>query len=626
VLPRQEVPVPEIPSGPLLGVRDLAKSFGAQALFDRVALNLFPGDRLGVIGPNGSGKTTLLRILAGVESPDAGTCAFRRDVRVGYVPQDAAFPDGATVDQVLRDAAAAAPGHGTPGEVEGLVAETLGRTGFADRHQAAATLSGGWVKRLAIARELVRDPDVLLLDEPTNHLDLPGLLWLEDLLRRARFASLVVSHDRWFLQNVATRMVELNRAYPDGTLAADGPYSDFLEARAAFLAGQARLQETLENRVRREVEWLRRGPKARATKAQYRVDAAHALLDELDEVSQRNAGGTVRFDFGATERRTKRLMTVRDAAKALGGRTLFQGLGFVLSPGMRVGLVGANGSGKTTLLRLLAGDLEPDGGRIETATGLRIVYFDQRREQLDPRQTLKQALSPDGDAVTYRGSPVHVTGWARRFLFRQDQLTTPVGDLSGGEQARVLIARLVVRPADVLLLDEPTNDLDLPTLEVLEDSLADFPGAVVLVTHDRYLLDRVATTVLGLDGAGGAAFYGDYAQWEREVVRARPRGRDAEDADAVRPKAPGGDANPARPRARRLTWQEQRDLETIEARIADAEQSLAEREAALHDPAIATDAARLAACADAAQEARAQVDGLYARWAELERRQAEIAG
>ncbi len=614
--------MPEIQTGPLLGVRDLAKSFGAQALFDRVSLNLFPGDRLGVIGPNGSGKTTLLRILAGLESSDAGVLAFRRDVRVGYVAQDAAFPEGATVESLLRHAAGREAGHGMPGEVEARVAETLGRTGFERRDQQASTLSGGWVKRLAIACELVRDPDVLLLDEPTNHLDLPGLLWLEDLLRRARFATLVVSHDRWFLQNVATRMVELNRAYPEGTLAADGPYSDFLEARATFLAGQARAQETLENKVRREVEWLRRGPKARATKAQYRIDAAAALMGELEDVTARNATATVRFDFGATERRTKRLVTVRDLGKSLGGRSLFGGLGFVLSPGARVGLVGANGSGKTTLLRVLAGDLEADAGSVEAATGLRVVYFDQRRDQLDPRQTLRQALVPDGDAVTYRGSQVHVAGWARRFLFRQDQLTTPVGDLSGGEQARVLIARLVVQPADVLLLDEPTNDLDLPTLEVLEDSLLDFPGAIVLVTHDRYLLDRVATTVLGLDGQGGAAFYGDYGQWEREVGRARPREREAS-PPAARDKAGTGDSTAAAtPRPRRLTWQEQRDFETIEARIAAAEESLARCEAELNDPAIASDAVRLATCASAVEGARAEVDRLFARWAELEQKAA----
>ena len=606
-------------TGPLVSARGLAKAYGAQALFQDVGLNLYEGDRLGVIGPNGAGKSTLLRILVGDERPDAGTVSSRKGTRVAYVPQEHPFTGDATVEEVLRRAVDTAlpPGSDHVAEAETRLNETLGRVGFVDRAQRAAALSGGWQKRLAIAAALITLPDVLLLDEPTNHLDLPGLAWLEDLLRRSRLACLLISHDRWFLQNVTTRIVELNRVYPSGTLAANGPYSDFLEARALFLEGQAQRQETLENKVRRETEWLRRGPKARATKARYRVDAAHQLIGELAEVSARNVVTGAKFDFTGTERRTKRLMVVKDLAKSLGGRDLFGDVSFVLTPGTRLGLVGPNGSGKTTLLRVLAGDLEADAGHVEQADGLRVVYFDQKRETLPPALTLQRAFTADGDAVQYRDQEIHVASWAKRFGFRSDQLTTPVGDLSGGEQARVLIARLVVRPADVLLLDEPTNDLDLSTLEVLEESLVDFPGAVVLVTHDRYLLDRVSTNVLGLDGRGGTAFHGDYVQWEAAQKEAARRIADAVQAvDAERKDAAARGAE--RPRARRLTWLEQKDWETIEARIHEAEAVQAAREAELHSPAIASNAGRLAAAATAADQARATVESLYARWEELE--------
>ncbi len=325
---------------------------------------------------------------------------------------------------------------------------------------------------------------------------------------------MVVSHDRYFLDNVVNDMAEIDRVYPEGIFRVEGGYSHFLETKEEFLLAQSSRQESLANMVRREVEWLRRGPKARTGKSRARIDEAGRLMRELSDLESRSVKGVAQIDFTATDRRTKRLVSVENIAKELGGRTLFRDLSFTLTPGARLGLLGRNGAGKTTLLRLLAGELEPDAGRIERAAALRIVYFDQARERLDPAQTLRQGLGAHGDTVIFRDRPIHVAGWAKRFLFDGGQLDRPISSLSGGEQARVLIARLMLQPADLLLLDEPTNDLDIPTLEVLEDSLTDFPGALVLVTHDRYLLDRVSTAVLGLDGQGGAQLYADYWQWE----------------------------------------------------------------------------------------------------------------
>jgi ATP-binding cassette subfamily F protein uup len=591
---------------PLLSLMGAGKSFGAAPLFSNISIHISEGERLGLIGPNGSGKSTLLKIMAGVLDADAGMRTVRKLTRIAYVPQEPEFAPGITVSRVLEDAL---PANG-PNEADRAAAVnvTLGKAGFANGDAAVESLSGGWKRRLSIARDLIRNPDLLLLDEPTNHLDLEGILWLEKLLEAGAFACVVVSHDRYFLENVATEMAEINRAYPDGLFRAEGAYADFLEKREAFLEAQSEQQAALANKVRREVEWLRRGPKARTGKSKARIDAAHELIGELADVTARNQKATTRIDFTASGRKTKRLISATEVAKALGGRQLFRDLSFSLAPGIRLGLAGPNGSGKTTLLRVLKGEIAPDSGTVERADGLRIVYFDQGREQLDPAAPLREGLGAHGDSVIYRDRVIHIAGWAKRFLFRADQLDTPVGRFSGGERARIIIARLMLQPADVLLLDEPTNDLDIPTLEVLEESLTDFPGALVLVTHDRYLLDRVSTVVLGLDGEGGAEVFADYSQWEA--------------ARAVKPVRSEKEPAAAKPAAalsrRKLSYLEAREFEQMEQRILEAEQSLETARTALQAPEVVSDGSALQQRYGAMQAAEAEVEKLYARWAELE--------
>ena len=602
--------------GTSVTLRNIAKSYGIRHLFSDISLAVSDKERIGLVGPNGSGKSTLLKIMAGLESPDAGERTLRQGVRLAYVAQQDVFDAGLTVERAVTRAAVAACGR-PENDPEQLarVAVTLGRLGFEEPGADVAALSGGWRKRLAMACALVTEPDVLLLDEPTNHLDLASILWLERFLCAAPFAFVVVSHDRFFLEKVSARTIELSTAYPQGFLSVDGPYSALLEAREAFLENQGTLEQTLANKARREIEWLRRGPKARATKAKGRIDAAGELFEELAATRARNRE-TARagIDFSGTGRQTRRLLVAEGLAKAYGGHPLFSDLDLVLSPGMRLGLTGRNGSGKSTLLRVLAGEERPDAGAVKRAPGLDVVVFDQKREQLDPDQILRQAFAPDADSVIYRGSPVHVVTWARRFALRPEQLDLPVGLLSGGEQARVLIARLMLRPADVLLLDEPTNDLDIPTLEMLEESLLEFPGAVVLITHDRSLLDRVSTVLLGLDGAGGAKAYADYAQWEA----------DFEEGDRQRVRAAKVKREPEakpRPRAvssRKLTFKEQREYDGMEAAIGAAEAALAAAKAALEDPAVVSDGEELSRRLEVFQKAEAAVSGLYARWEELE--------
>ncbi|MCC6729731.1 MAG: ABC-F family ATP-binding cassette domain-containing protein [Chthonomonadales bacterium] len=595
--------------GILLSASGLSKAFGARRLFDGIAFSVSDGERIGLIGPNGAGKSTLLAVLAGEEPPDTGDLAPRRGLRMAHVAQDDRSEPGATVEGVLLEALR----RDKPDEAERRAAADLflARGSWPPVDQAVDALSGGWRRRLAIARAWIREPDLVLLDEPTNHLDIEGILWLEALLREPRPAAVVVTHDRRFLENVATRVVELNPAYPDGLFAVDGAYSAFLEERTLYLAARAHRHAALETNVRREVEWLRRNPQARTTKADHRVREAHRLVEELAESAQRQAlDRAIDVDFAASGRQTKELLVASGVGAAVDGRRLFAGIDLTLSPGRRVGIVGPNGSGKSTLLRVLSGARAPDEGRVRQAPDLRVAWFDQERAPLDPDETLRHALSAGRDEVIYRGSRMHVAGWARRFLFGAAQLDQPLSSLSGGERARVRIAQLMLIPADVLLLDEPTNDLDIPSLEVLEESLVDFPGTVALVTHDRYLLDRACGAVLGLDGRGGAHIVADYAQWERWLASAAAEPAPQRTAPRAERPRPG------------LAAFERKELGRMEETILAAEEEVAAREARLSAPDVATDAARLQECWAEVQAARDRVAALYARWQELEEKRA----
>jgi ATP-binding cassette subfamily F protein uup len=594
----------------LLSCEAVGKAYGTRSLFEELSFGLFEGDQVGLVGPNGAGKSTLLKILAGLESPDRGRRSLRGGVRVGYVPQDPAFPPGGTVEDVVVSALSAVDEADRPGRI----AHALGRAGFGDGRTEVAALSGGWQKRLAIARELAAEPDVLLMDEPTNHLDVDGILWLEALLAERARACLVVSHDRYFLEHVATRMLEIDRKYPSGLFETAGRYSEFLVRRDEFLRGQAAYEESLANTVRREIEWLRRGAKARSTKAKGRIKEADRLIEELRDARTRGATRTAGIDFVASGRRTRELLVARGLTKALGGRLLVRGLDLIITPGVRVGLMGPNGSGKTTLLNLLAGALEPDAGSIERADGLRTVRFEQQRAWLDPDLPLRRALAPEGDAVVFQGRNVHVAAWAKRFLFPPEHLEVPVGRLSGGEQARIHIARLMREPADLLILDEPTNDLDIPTLDVLEESLAAFEGGLVLVTHDRFMLDRIATVIVALDGQGGAETFADYAQWEGARGERGVTGKPLTTGPLTLPSPRRGEGE----KGKRRGYLEQREWDGMEAAIVEAETALEACRRAAEDPTIASDPAALQARYAAVEAARAEVDRLYARWAELE--------
>ncbi len=600
-----------MPRPALLNCENLTKSFGGPPLFEGLTFALHEGDHAGLVGPNGAGKSTLLKILAGAEIPDAGNCTRRKGLRVGYVPQTPVFAPGASAADIVA-AAIAEDERLDDREQHQRVRVALGKAGFADPGVSTDLLSGGWRARLAIARELARAPDLLLLDEPTNHLDIGSILWLETLLRNESCAFVVVSHDRYFLERVARRVLEINRLHEAGLFHVAGTYADFLEVRDEALRNQAAYQETLAGLVRREVAWLRRGAKARTSKSKARIQSATRSIERLDEARARSVVSTVGIEFASSGRKTKRLWWGEGLRIGFDDRVIIENLDLLLTPGMRLGVIGPNGSGKTTLLRTIVGEMAPAAGSIRRAEGLRVVYFAQNRETLDPALTLKRALAPAGDSVIYRDRALHVASWAKRFLFNPAQLETPVSRLSGGERARIVLARMMLEPADLLVLDEPTNDLDIPALDVLEEALLEFPGALVLVSHDRYLLDRVSTQVLALDGCGGAQHYADYDQWETQAPpQASPK------KDPLRPSTPRA----SRSGARRLTYLEQREWDGMEAAVPDAEARLTEARRRAEDPAIATDAGLLQKRHSEIVELQAEVDRLYARWAELDEKQ-----
>lgn len=648
----------------LLSAQKLSKTFGTKDLFSGVSISLYERERLALIGPNGSGKSTLLKILAGQQTSDTGQLTVRKGVRIAYVSQQDVFAEGSTVLSAVESALVACMKAGDAAHLHDeheahLAAElALARHELTNFDQPTARLSGGQRKRLAIIREIAKEPDALLLDEPTNHLDFEGVEWLEETLRAGPFASAVVTHDREFLETVATRITELSPQYPQGLFVVDGNYSEFLRRKKEFLDGQARQEQALANQVREDLRWLGRGAKARRTKSKSRIDASYDRMDELAVLRERNLQQQVTsIDWGATGRLTRKLLTARAISKQFGDRKLFTDLDLVLSPGQRVGLMGPNGSGKSTLIKVLMGELEPDAptpaaiaaaaratdvphgtpppGTIKRADQLRIVLFSQHRTEIDLSQTLATALSPHSDGVVYRDRMLHINTWARKFLFDPQQLKQPVRALSGGEQARIHIARLMLEPADVLILDEPTNDLDIPSLEVLEESLEEFPGAVLLVTHDRAMLSRLCTQFLALDGRGGATHHAEYDQWERAHEAQRELAeREAKAAErAGNAGLASGSGEPASQSASlaasaapqqkkvKLSYKEQRELEQIEPAILATEAIVAELEGKLHGTDVAGDHRMLLDVSTKLSEAQAKVAELYQRWTELEAKQ-----
>jgi ABC transport system ATP-binding/permease protein len=631
---------------PVLTAQELRRTYGAHTVLADVSVAVHSGERVGLVGRNGSGKSTLARILARAEAPDAGQVVVRRDARVEYLSQEPSF-DG---DPTARDAVlgglgpwrAARTRHGALSEalakgggdmaalldaqaaagadverlggwqLEHRAEAVLGHLGITRLDQRVGTMSGGERRRVGLARLLVSQPDLAILDEPTNHLDLATVEWLEShLAHELTGALLLVTHDRYLLDRVVTRTLEID----GGSLHSyEGGWEAFLEARAERMAHAARTEANRRNFLRRELEWLRRQPKARTGKQKARIQRAEAAQSQTAPAAVRAV------ELSVQETRTGgTVLELLGVGIELGGHRLVRGLDLTLSPGERVGIVGPNGAGKTSLLRAILGEVAPAEGRVVLGARTRVAYLAQSRSALDDDATVAENVAGQRREVDFQGRRVHMNTYLERFLFEPDRMRQPVGSLSGGERARVALAKLLLEPANVLLLDEPTNDLDVDTLGALEQMLVELEGVALVVTHDRYFLDRVATAILAFEGDGRLVRYaGNYSSYR--VQRERAERGQQEASKGAQPSA----AEPARPLPKAaprggLTYGERLELEGIVERIEEAEAEVARRESALADPDLYRDRpSEVAVLLGELEEARKIAQGLVDRWAELE--------
>ncbi|MFA5321917.1 MAG: ABC-F family ATP-binding cassette domain-containing protein [Smithella sp.] len=592
----------------LLNLDKISKSFGTKALFKDIGLTVNEGDRIGIIGDNGTGKTTLTKIMVNLESTDTGNISIRKNLKTAYIPQVSNYEVHASVWDIVT-------GQATTDfkDADVKTATALSITGFPDYTVKVNTLSGGWTKRLDIACGIVNEPDLLILDEPTNHLDYQALAWLEKFLGSAKFTWVMVSHDRFLLERCANRIVEINKRYEGNIFQSEGRYDDFLEKHLLYIEQQNKLETVMSNKVRAEIEWLRKGPRARRTKAKYRIDEAHNLIKELADLKERKQTSRTQIEFSASNRKTKVLVKVKNISKSFGDKHILKNFTANLTTGLRIGLLGGNGVGKSTLLKLLSKTMEPDAGSVEHADNLKIVYFDQLRESLQQQKTIKQFLADGNDTVIFKDRPVHIVSWIKRFGFAPEQLDSPITALSGGEQARILIARLMLQPADILLLDEPTNDLDIRTIEALEENLLEFGGLLVIVSHDRYMISRVCSLVIGFTTDGKAELFADYEQWEESLkTNKKENAGDARKTDK--------DKRSEKEKTK-LSYKEKVELENVEKQIEILDEKIKSLETQLGDPKNFSDFILLHKLTQEIASSKEALDKFYHRWEYLSERE-----
>ena len=571
---------------PLVSLDQVSIAYGHAPLLDRVSLQVEPGERIAVIGRNGTGKSTLLRIIEGSLAPDSGSVWHQRGTRLSRLEQDVPLSSDRLVFDVVHDALDA---HTDEDEWqrEQRVRLVLSRLSL-DGTARVDALSGGWRRRVLLGRALVGQPDVLLLDEPTNHLDIEAIRWLEDFLSAYRGAVMFVTHDRVFLERLATRIVELDR----GQLVSwPGDYAAFLRRKDAALAVEATANDKFDKKLAEEETWIRRGIKARRTRNEGRVRALLAMREQ--RTARRAQLGDVRLQMEATDPSGKVVFEAEGIWKSYDGSPVVSDFSTRVMRGDRIGLIGPNGAGKTTLLRLLIGELTPDAGEVRHGANVQIAYYDQQREQLDPDRTVVDTVGDGNDTIIVNGHPRHVMGYLQDFLFAPERARSPVKALSGGERNRLLLARLMTRPANVLVLDEPTNDLDLETLELLEEQLLEWSGTLLLVSHDRRFLDNVVTSTIAFEGNGRWQEYvGGYADWLRQSASRSPVHGSEPGGSAVEeptvhhsPTQTATGVSVERATKRKLSYKEQRELQALPERIAalEEEQKVLEARAASPD-------------------------------------------
>ncbi|SFN45997.1 ATP-binding cassette domain-containing protein [Dokdonella immobilis] len=621
----------------LIEIRKLDYSVGGPLLLEGVEFSLEPRERVCVVGRNGAGKSTLLKLIDREIRPDDGEVRVSPGVVVARLAQEVPQGTAGTIFDVvagalgdigvllaeyhhlshhLVDEAAMRALSAVQARIEAAngwdldrrVTQVLSRLELPEEDEFAS-LSGGMKRRVLLARALVLDPDVLLLDEPTNHLDIEAIAWLEDFLRNFAGSVIFITHDRRFVRSLATRIIEIDR----GALTSwPGDYENYLRRREERLHAEAQANALFDKKLAQEEVWIRQGIKARRTRDEGRVRRLEAMRRERSE--RRNQAGNVRMLAGSAQNSGRKVIEAKDVSYGYPGRTLIAGFSTVVMRGDRIGLIGPNGSGKTTLLRLMLGQLEPQAGEVRLGTQLEIAYFDQHRTQLREDMSALDNVADGREFIEINGARKHAIGYLQDFLFTPERARAPISALSGGERNRLLLARLFAKPSNLLVMDEPTNDLDVETLELLEELLVDYPGTLLLVSHDREFLDNVVTSTLALEGEGRVGEYvGGYAEWLRQrpqAVSMRPRN----EADAARaaPLAPV-------PAKRKLSYKEMRELESLPATIEALEARIGELTTAMNDPAFfRQDAQAIVSANEVMATVQAELDAAYARWQSLE--------
>jgi len=597
----------------ILTCKNISKSFGSEALFDEFNLSFEEGCRCGIIGPNGTGKSTLLKIFGDLESIDSGEISRKKSLKVAYVSQIRNFSATDTIYSVLKESALSTG-------VDELAAETdlailSSQLGLERSETKALSLSGGWQKRLAIAEQLIKKPDFLLLDEPTNHLDLDGIEWLENILSAPDFSWALISHDRFFLDRLSKEIIEINPCYPEGYLRTSGGYTDHIKHKNDVFFAIESQEQTLSSKVRRETEWLKRGPKARTTKARFRIEQAKQLQSDLTALRKLKQSNKTSIDFSASNRKTKLLLSL-DKASIGYSDSLYENISLEITKGQRLGILGPNGSGKSTLIKSLMGQQTLVAGTRKQADDLSIVYFSQARDELDPNLTLKRVMGDGHDQVVFRDKPVHIISWAKRFGFSVEDMSTLVKDLSGGQLARAHISLLMLKNADILFLDEPTNDLDIETIEIVENSLQSFPGAIVVISHDRKFMENVCTTYLGLSKNKETIKIASYQQWEK-LKKQASKAENKSKKTANKANIP--EKNKSAKKVR-LSYNEKYELENIEQKILEAESRLDSASGEVESLSTSPDHEALLKATEKLKAAQSEVDILYQRWDELEKK------
>jgi ATP-binding cassette subfamily F protein uup len=603
----------------LSGVK-ISKSFSGRKLFTDLSFGIDSKDRIGLVGPNGAGKSTLLKILAKQVEPDSGQVVSQRGLRVGYLDQAPTFSPESTIISALSEC----------DDDIASVYEWISKLNLSQfpEETLVTKLSGGWQKRVALAQELIKRPDLLLLDEPTNHLDISSILWLEDFLIKQPTPYMMITHDRLFLQRSTEKIWDLDPQNPNMLFTVNGGYDFYLQEKETLLAVQKKQFQVNKNTLRRETEWLRRGAKARQTKQKARGQAAASLKTTVMNLKEKTRDRGVELEFTQAERQPQKLIHLKHISHSAGGQLLWDDFSLLLTPKSRVALLGDNGTGKSTLLRIMTGSLSPQKGTIERAENLAVSYFEQSKETVNPLASTLKNICPDGDYVQFQGQFIYAKSYLERFQFSYEQMDLPAGKLSGGEKSRLRLAQMMLTSAQVLILDEPTNDLDIKTLESLQDSLESFQGAVVLVTHDRYFMDSIADQIIYINDKfpeqPRAISFADYWQWEEWFEsQPTPPANSAtlvstmQNSDQSSNQNSNQSSNQSSKKVK-MTYKDKLEFEGIEALIASIESELAACQNEILLPEVVANSARTQILYTKIHELTETLQKKIDRWAELE--------